>query len=166
MGLSRVARRCAKIGMAVAAAALLHIETSCADPLVAPTLPGRWYTQRQVDQGRDVYRNNCGACHGERAQGALNWEQPGDLGFYPPPPLDGSGHSAHHPLKDMVQTVRMGGTPLGGIMPAFSDVLRDPDILSVLAYLQSLWPDQAYGSWEEINSGAASAPKSVASEAE
>ena len=161
----RVAPRVGKaISIAVAATALVHTETSLADPPTGPTLPGRWYTQSQVNQGLALYRNNCAVCHGERAQGARNWEQQGDLGFYPPPPLDGGGHSTHHPLKDMVQTVTMGGTPLGGSMPAFSDLLREPDIRAVLAYVQSLWPDEAYKSWEAINSGATPAPKATASE--
>lgn len=153
------------IRTAVAVATLFHIEIGCADPS-GPTLPGRWYTQSQVDQGRAVYRNNCAACHGEQAQGAPDWEVQGELGFYPPPPLNGSGHSAHHPLEDMVRTISMGGTELGGVMPAFVDVLRDPDIRAAVAYLQSLWSDEVYGTWEGIDSGATPAPQPSASEPE
>lgn len=154
------------VSAALAGVALLTIRTGVADPAVAPAVPGRWYTQRQVEQGREVYKANCAVCHGKRAEGAADWEVRGDLGFYPPPPLNGSGHSAHHPLEDMLRTISAGGTAGGGVMPAFVDVLGEPDMRAAVAYLQSLWPDDVYRSWEEINSGAKPAPPSSASEAD
>lgn len=47
--------------------------------------------KRSVDhtvlaRGNDLYLQYCAACHGNRAQGAPNWQKPGPDGKYPPPP--------------------------------------------------------------------------------
>jgi mono/diheme cytochrome c family protein len=151
--------------MAITVTALVHLDPATADPSSAAAVSGRWYTPEQVTHGREVYQEHCAACHGERAEGAPNWEERGDMGFYPPPPLDGTGHSAHHRLQDMVQTVTMGGTALGGIMPAFVDVFGEPDARAAVAYIQSLWPDEVYTNWVGIDSGAVPPPMPTASEA-
>jgi mono/diheme cytochrome c family protein len=110
-------------------------------------VPGRWYTLSQVEQGRQIYQASCAVCHGAGGEGAPNWEQRDFLGFYPPPPLDGGGHSAHHSLEQLLSTVAIGGATMGGTMPAFSDVLDEAQMRAVIAYIQSLWPDEVYAGW-------------------
>src|SRR5690606_25758647 len=57
---------------------------------------GRWYTQSQVEQGRELFQMHCAVCHGEKAEGTVNWFERDAEGQYPPPPLDGTAHAWHH----------------------------------------------------------------------
>ena len=128
-------------------ATLAVIEAGCAGSLLESAVPGRWYTHDQVKQGQGVFQVHCAVCHGAEAQGAANWQERGALGFYPAPPLDGSGHTANHSLEQLLGTIASGGAPMGGSMPAFVDVLSDAEQAATVAYFQSLWPDQVYAGW-------------------
>jgi len=109
---------------------------------------GRWYTLTQIDNGAKIFNNNCASCHGNSAQGTTpNWKQPLIDGTYPAPPLDGSAHAWHHPLKILQRTVKNGGIPLGGTMPPFKDKLSDEEINSVVAFFQSKWSNEIYEAW-------------------
>lgn len=124
-----------------------------------PAVAGdRWYSPAQVTEGKDLYVNHCAACHGASGEGQPNWEQRDpNTGYYPAPPLDASGHAAGHALANMRQTLTQGGGPLGGTMPSFVDVLDQAQMDAVLAYVQSLWPDEVYAQWVEIDAGRATA---------
>lgn len=109
--------------------------------------PGQvWYTDAQVRQGRPIYNNNCANCHGAMAQGARNWRQRGPDGNFPAPPLNGSGHTWHHPMPVLERVIREGGP---ANMPAWGHTLSDAEIKAVLAYVQSLWPEEIYNTWAE-----------------
>lgn len=108
---------------------------------------GRWYSPVQLEQGRALFAANCAACHGDHAQGQPHWEERDESGYYPAPPLDGSGHSANHPIEQMLRTLDTGGGPMGGTMPSFVDVLSDGDKRAVIAWVQSLWPNPVYDTW-------------------
>ena len=114
------------------------------DPFSKNDQTRRWYTQSQVDQGRLIYRDNCSQCHGKRGQGAPQWNKPDAQGFYPPPPLNGTAHSWHHPLPMLQRTINEGSR---GRMPAWKGKLDEQQINAVIAYFQSWWPDQAYELW-------------------
>ncbi len=105
---------------------------------------GRWYSPSQIEQGKQLFAQNCAQCHGRRAQGAANWTQPDAQGLYPPPPLDGSAHAWHHPYAQLVKTISEGSR---GTMPAWGDKLTREQISSLIAYFQSYWPDQGYQLW-------------------
>ena len=107
----------------------------------------RWYTYSQIAQGRRVFQNNCATCHGQQAQGTLNWRKPLADGSYPPPPLDGSAHAWHHSLRALKQTIHQGNIALGGKMPAFKEVLTDAEIEAAIAYFQSKWNAEIYQVW-------------------
>ncbi len=141
-------RRGKVLGVMAVLATLSVIEAGCASSLLESTMPGRWYTRNQVKQGQEVYQVNCAVCHGAQAEGAANWQERGALGFYPAPPLDGSGHTANHSLEQLLGTIASGGAPMGGSMPAFVDVLSDAEQAATVAYFQSLWPDKAYAGWQ------------------
>lgn len=111
----------------------------------------RWYSTEQVAVGEDVYAGNCASCHGQNAESIPNWREKDDQGRYPPPPLNGTAHTWHHSLDILKRTVRDGGEKLGGWMPALKDVLKDEEIDAVIAYVQSLWPDEIYGIWARAN---------------
>lgn len=96
---------------------------------------GKWYTLSQVEMGRGVYAGNCVACHGAQGQGlADDWKQPLADGSYPPPPLNGSAHTWHHPISILLRTINNGGAPLGGKMPAFKSKLSNQQKIAVVAF--------------------------------
>ena len=110
----------------------------------------RWYGVAEAERGRPIYAANCAACHGARAEGQPNWEERDASGYYPAPPLNGTGHSAMHPLEQMLRTLDTGGGPMGGTMPSFVDVLTDADKRAVIAWVQSLWPAETYQAWTQV----------------
>ena len=112
-----------------------------------PTVEGRWYTASQVARGTVLYDQFCIGCHGVDAQGTAEWHQPLADGRYPPPPLNGTAHTWHHPLKGLKKTIEIGGVPLGGSMPAFGNQVSEAESEALISYLQSHWPDPVYQAW-------------------
>lgn len=138
--------------------------TACSDDTEAPSGPGtqqvdtrqRPAQRPHVDQttlalGKQVFDNNCAACHGDRAQGAPHWQKPGPDGKYPAPPLNGTGHAWHHPMAALQQTIRNGTQRIGGSMPPWKDKLSDAEIQAVIYWFQSKWPDELYTAWKEAD---------------
>ena len=118
----------------------------------SPTVAGRWYTKAQIPAGKELYETNCISCHGINGRGTVrNWQQPLEDGSYPPPPLNGTAHSWHHPKKALAHTINNGGLALGGKMPGFNDKFNDNQVDALVAYIQSLWPDDIYKNWESRN---------------
>jgi mono/diheme cytochrome c family protein len=114
-------------------------------------ISGRWYNQAQVDQGQQIFADNCAACHGTAGQGGENWRVANAEGVYPAPPLNGSAHAWHHPLALLKQTINDGGVALGGSMPAWQDRLTDDQQMATIAALQYTWSDDIYNAWKQIN---------------
>ena len=100
-----------------------------------------------VARGAGLYRENCIQCHGEGGVGAPNWHLRDSSGNYPPPPLNGSAHTWHHPKTHLSEMIRDGGT----VMPAFSSKLKDHEIDDIIKWFQSLWPDELYQAWAKQN---------------
>ena len=116
------------------------------------SVDGRWYTAEQDDQGQALFSTHCASCHGDRAQGlAEDWKKTDANGNYPPPPLNGSAHAWHHPLVVLENTIAAGGAPVGGVMPGFAGTLGDEEARATIAYFQSLWSDEIYARWQEID---------------
>lgn len=105
---------------------------------------------RQVQLGAQVFQDNCARCHGQDAQGAPNWRQPDADGFYPPPPLNGTGHAWHHPRAVLRDVIASGSPPGQGKMPAWRDKLSDEQIEAVITWFQSKWPEDVYAMWLEM----------------
>ena len=105
-----------------------------------------------VAQGRALFKDNCAACHGSNAQGVVeNWQEPDENGRYPAPPLNGSAHTWHHTAPSLVNTVRNGTVGIGGSMPAWKDTLNDDQIVSIILWLTTLWPDPVFEAWIDLN---------------
>jgi mono/diheme cytochrome c family protein len=100
-----------------------------------------------VMSGARLFAKNCAQCHGRRAEGFVNWQRRDASGNFPPPPLDGSAHTWHHPRRQLTNTIENGGRA----MPAFGSELTDTEISNVIDYLLSLWPDEIYALWAERN---------------
>jgi mono/diheme cytochrome c family protein len=108
----------------------------------------------EVMRGRGVFKENCQVCHGEKGIGQVpNWRETLADGKYPAPPLNGTGHTWHHPEAALLQTINNGGLQIGGTMPAFKDKLSAKDKRAVLSYIESLWPEKTYQMWLQRNQG-------------
>ncbi len=100
-----------------------------------------------IARGANLYRENCVQCHRDNAQGTPDWHKKDASGNYPPPPLNGTAHTWHHPKSLLLELIRDGSK----IMPAFGATLSDEEITDIIHWFQSLWPDEVYSSWAQIN---------------
>ncbi len=136
------------LGLAVTAC-----DRGAGTPMTASSTPqARVSDPELLALGKQVFMDNCARCHGRRAEGAPDWRTPNAQGHYPPPPLDGSGHAWHHP-KTMLRQVIREGSPPGpqARMPAWKDRLSEREIQAVIAWFQSLWPEQVYQAWQQMD---------------
>jgi len=108
-----------------------------------------WFDQQTVNNGKNIFLQNCASCHGDNGEASNNWQQADSNGQYSPPPLNGSAHAWHHSMDTLKQTVRDGGQKLGGVMPAFADKLSEADIEAAISFFQSKWPDDIYSKWSK-----------------
>jgi mono/diheme cytochrome c family protein len=98
-------------------------------------------------EGAGVYAANCAACHGADGQGEANWRTRKPNGRLPAPPLNGDGHTWHHPDRQLTEIIVRGIEALAPAgyesdMPAFGDRLSDREVRAVLAHVKTWWPDQ------------------------
>ena len=119
-------------------ASLLSLTAGAAD---------RWYDDKLVANGSQLFQQNCAVCHGAKAEGTKEWKKIDSSGHYPPPPLNGSAHAWHHSIPQLARSIKEGGIQLGGVMPGFGGQLDDQQILALIAYFQSKWPDEIYRTW-------------------
>ena len=113
-------------------------------------MPQRSYDENQLALGKQVFTDNCAVCHGDNAQGANNWHQRNADGSFPPPPLNGTAHAWHHSLDVLYDVISNGSQPGQGNMPAWKDKLSKEQIEATIMWFQSLWPDQVYAGWYEM----------------
>lgn len=119
------------------------------DTAVAAQPIARWYSPEQVERGALVFQQNCAACHGKQAEGAPNWQKTGPDGKYPAPPLNGSGHGWHHPLRILFQVIKNGSPGAQGNMPAWKEKLSEDEMVAAIAWFQSRWPEEIYAAWTQ-----------------
>ncbi|MEF2552317.1 cytochrome c [Aurantimonas sp. A2-1-M11] len=110
------------------------------------TFLGEPVTADEIALGQDLYAANCASCHGDNLEGQADWMRRLENGRMPAPPHDESGHTWHHPDRQLFTITRLG---VGGVvpgydsdMPAFQDVLTDEQIRAVLAFIKSTWPER------------------------
>jgi mono/diheme cytochrome c family protein len=99
-----------------------------------------------VARGGEIYRDHCASCHGKRLEGQPDWRRRRSNGRLPAPPHDPTGHTWHHPDKQLFDIIKHGTAayaPPGyqTDMGAYKDTLADRDIWSVLAYIKAQWPE-------------------------
>ena len=124
--------------------------------LILAVFAGRHYAQTAsnaassaevIEQGRQIYADQCASCHGAQLEGQPDWKTPLPSGRLPAPPHDAGGHTWHHPDDILFRIVREGTAAIvgGGYesdMPGFADLLSDAEIRAVLAYIKSTWPER------------------------
>lgn len=104
-----------------------------------------------IARGKELYGQYCAECHGEQAEGAPEWRGYDEQGKLKPPPLNGTGHAWHHPQAVLHRHIKEGGPPRFSTMPAFGETLSDRQIDDIIAWFQSLWPEEIYQAWHEMD---------------
>lgn len=107
---------------------------------------GQPVTSEQITLGKKIYSEHCSSCHGANLEGQPNWKRRLENGRMPAPPHDESGHTWHHSDQDLFAITKLG---VGGVVPgyesdmlAFGEILSDEDIVAVLAFIKSTWPER------------------------
>lgn len=108
-------------------------------------------TGRDVETGAALYAENCASCHGAKLEGQPDWRSPGEDGVLPAPPHDASGHTWHHDTPMLLDYTLKGGqatlealgvTGVKSGMPAFGETLSEDQVLDILAFIRSTWPER------------------------
>ena len=100
--------------------------------------------QIELSQGSELFAQNCSSCHGVEGVGQNPKSPKGgmlDGGGYLAPALNGTGHSWHHPNSVLFKTIKHGSIASDSSMRAFADRLSDKEIVMIIHYFKSLWPD-------------------------
>lgn len=118
-----------------------------------------WRDADAVALGRVIYADHCAACHGADLEGEPDWRTRDADGYMPAPPHNETGHTWHHPDAQLFALTKYGVAALVGQgyrsrMPGYEGVLSDDEILAVLAYIKSTWPDEVIVIHDRINDGA------------
>ena len=109
-------------------------------------------TGRDLDKGAELYAGNCASCHGAQLEGQPDWRTSGPDGMFPAPPHDVTGHTWHHDTQILLDYTLLGGqaaleamgvTDFRSGMPAFAGQLSEDEVLDILGYIRSTWPEQA-----------------------
>ena len=109
-----------------------------------------------VELGKSVYVQNCASCHGVKLEGQKDWMSRLPDGLMPAPPHDETGHTWHHSDKYLFMITKYGieyiiGQKYPNNMPAYKDILLDKEIISVLSYIKSTWPNRIKKIHDQIN---------------
>jgi mono/diheme cytochrome c family protein len=107
-------------------------------------------------EGRQLYLDNCAACHGETLEGQPQWRERLPNGRMPAPPHDETGHTWHHSDEQLFRITHDGVAAIVGgnyesDMPAFGDMLTDDEIEAILDYIKSTWPERARAYQEQMS---------------
>ena len=117
----------------------------------SPALADHALEGRDIVAGRTLYVENCASCQGANLEGQPNWQSPNDNGVLPAPPHDATGHTWHHDTELLFEYTKLGGQAalaarglpdFNSGMPAFETVISDDEILDILAYIRSTWPER------------------------
>lgn len=115
-------------------------------------------TIAQIARGEEVYGAHCATCHGANLEGQPDWQTRLPNGRMPAPPHDETGHTWHHPDRDLFRIVKEGiAAIVPGYetdMPAFEATISDEDIEAVIAFIKSTWPEREHEYQEARNGGA------------
>ncbi|MCR9121075.1 MAG: cytochrome c [Phyllobacteriaceae bacterium] len=117
--------------------------------------------------GEQLYQANCASCHGVDLEGEVaDWRSPKPDGLLPAPPHDETGHTWHHPDQVLFAITKLGVARAANLenyvsaMPAYQGVLTDDEIIAILSYIKSTWPEDVRKRHDELNRISAKEPRS------
>ena len=134
----------------IAILSFLEMKFRFSDSLT-PKLPGAIFSpndEKIVSNGREIYFANCGSCHGANLEGEPNWRSPNENGLMPAPPHNENGHTWHHTDKMLFDITKYGFGKVANLtdyktnMPIYKNILSDKEIIAVLSYIKSTWPEK------------------------
>ena len=137
-------------GMDKSAVQMKYLLISLLVLLPVAVFAGHEFDNRDLNNGRILYKEHCATCHGTNREGQPNWWRTGKDRILPAPPHDETGHTWHHDNRFLIDYTKLGGQALmeaRGIigfasgMPGFGNVMSDYHIRDVLAYIRSTWPE-------------------------
>lgn len=110
--------------------------------------------QSEVPTGERLYQENCASCHGTDLEGQPDWRSRLPNGRLPAPPHDASGHTWHHTDRILTDIVKRGTAAIVGNgyesdMPGFERALTDGEIVEIIDYVKSTWPERERGFQED-----------------
>ena len=126
-----------KLGLLLSAAVLVAA-IACTSETGSPGSSGSAASKTssvKPGRGRELYKANCVACHGETGKG----DGPG-AGVLKPPPRDHTDRAYMSTLSDeeIGNIIRMGGAPKGKpLMPSHPQI-NGADLQALVAYVRSL----------------------------
>jgi mono/diheme cytochrome c family protein len=101
-----------------------------------------------VTAGREIYADSCAGCHGADMKGQMVPSSKGANELVLAPPHDGSGHTWRHPDEVLFDLTKYGASgiiciePADRDMPVFEEDLLDEQIVAVLSFIKSTWPEE------------------------
>ena len=109
-----------------------------------------------VALGERIYVRECASCHGANLEGEEGWQRRLPNGRLPAPPHDETGHTWHHPDDVLFRLTKDGPAAMAGggyesDMPAYAGVLSDAEIIAVLSYIKSTWPEEIRARHDQMN---------------
>ncbi len=110
----------------------------------SPTSPPP-VTAGNLETGARVYQQNCASCHGVGAVGENPRMPKGGTkpdGVYLAPALNGTGHAWHHPDDMLFDIIKNGSVAKESPMRGFAGKITEEEMISVLIYVKSLWPEK------------------------
>lgn len=115
---------------------------------------------RIVALGERIYARDCASCHGANLEGQPDWQRRLPNGRLPAPPHDATGHTWHHPDDVLFHLTKDGPAAMAGggyesDMPAYADTLSDAEIIAVLSYIKSTWPEEIRARHDQMNAARA-----------
>lgn len=108
---------------------------STAEPTAEAPAAKASVTPAMIERGRELYKSNCAACHGDTGKG----DGPG-AGVLKPPPRDHTDKAYMDTLtdKEIGDIIKMGGAVKGKpLMPSHPQFNPD-DLAALVAYVRSL----------------------------
>jgi len=122
------------------------------------TVMGETVGPAAIELGREVYAESCASCHGAELEGQPDWRRRLESGRMPAPPHDETGHTWHHADGQLFTITKQGvGAVVPGYesdMPVFEGILSDDEIIAVLAYIKSTWPERERAFQAEVTANA------------
>lgn len=114
----------------------------------------QWQNDEVVGAGHQLYGAHCASCHGmlDGTPSALV-----DDSRLHGPPHDATGHSWQHPDYALFRLVRDGIAEANCLpvdperMPMFKGLVSDGELVAILSYIKSTWPDDVRAAQGQVN---------------
>ena len=126
-------------GLVVAIGCSSQVESASSPPGSGAVAAKPGVTPAMIEKGREIYKANCVACHGEGGKG----DGPG-AGVLKPPPRDHTDRAYMSTLtdKNLADVIVMGGAIKGKPLMPSHPQLRGSDLDGLVAYVRSLSADK------------------------